>query len=264
MAFIATDQNADGTLAINLYARMHEIVNFASTDTWDAYPALTPLMCEMLDTVMSPAAYTALHFHKDTFERILSIDQLQFEQLPIFKCFDNGKSKQLHSHPTRAQYIAVFNYARDTVASNRIALNSQTREIGLIQNMAFAVSSGFEGTGAEGRLTVKGFHPYFSESFENPSEYVFVFFHTELDQIVMATSAAPDHAVQFMLRTGTMQLFDKLCAWCGKIGQLAKCKCKIVRYCCRDCQVRHWASHSKECRAERLRRAAAAPAACGE
>lgn len=255
MSFVSTDQNADGTLNMLLCARMREIgLNPGSPDTWDAYPALTPFMCEMLDSVMSPAAYKALHFHKETFERILSIDQTRFEQLPIFKCYGSGKIKQLQSQPARAPYVGPFEYARETVSRNRTSIALNTQDINSIENMAFAVSAGMEGTGEEGRLMVKGFHPYYAASFKDPTEYMFMFFHQELNQIAMATSTVPDNAVQFMLRTGTMQLFDKLCSWCGKTGQLLKCKCKIVRYCGCDCQRSHWASHAHECRAERLRR----------
>ena len=253
MAFVSADQNADGTLDMVLCAKMREIgLNTGSPDTWDAYPTLTPFICEMLDSIMSPAAYKALHFHTGTFERILSIDQTPFDKLPIFKCFGSGKFKQLESQPARAPYVGPFEYARDIISRNRIAL--KTQDINAIENMSFAVSAGMEGTGAEGRLMVKGFHPYFTDSFKTPPEHMFMFFHAELDQIVMATSGVPDHAVQFMIKTGKAQLFDKLCAWCGKTGNLLKCKCKIVRYCGCDCQRRHWASHSHECRAERLRR----------
>ena len=222
-------------------------------NSWDAYPSLTPLSCEMLDSVMSPAAYKALHFHRDTFERILSIDQVQFDRLSIFKCFDTGGARQLGSQSLRAPYIGHFEYARETVSRNRLVVAQNAGDIRLLENMSFAVSVGTDGVGTGGRLMVKGFYPYFASMMEDLDEYMFMYFHSELDCIAMVTSTVPECAVQFMLKTGSVQVFDKLCAWCGRTGDLHKCPCKVVRYCGRECQVLHWVSHAGECRAERAR-----------
>jgi hypothetical protein len=250
MSYVSADRNPDGTLNLNLCAMMREIgLCSESLNTWAAYPSLTPLCREMLDTVMSPAAYRALHFHRDTFERILSIDQIQFDRLSIFKCFDAGGVRQLESQSSRAPYIGHFEYARETVSRNRLVVG----DIHLLENMSFAVSAGMEGDGAAGRLMVKGFYPYFASMIEHLNEYMFMYFHSELDHIAMVTSTVPEYAVQFMLKTGSVQVFDRLCAWCGKTGELLKCPCKVVRYCGRECQTRHWVSHANECRAERAR-----------
>jgi hypothetical protein len=41
----------------------------------------------------------------------------------------------------------------------------------------------------------------------------------------------------------------KLCAKCGASDSSAKCPCKQVQYCCKECQVADWPSHKKVCRA---------------
>ena len=254
MSYVSADRNPDGTLNLNLCAMMREIgLGSENPNTWAAYPSLTPLSCEILDTVMSPAAYKALHFHQDTFERILSIDQVQFDGLSIFKCFDAGLVRQLESQSSRAPYIGRFEYARETVSRNRLIVAQNAGDIHLLENMSFAVSVGMEGASTAGRLMVKGFYPYFASMIEDLNEYMFMYFHSELDRIVMVSSTVPENAVQFMLKTGSVQVFDKLCGWCGKTGNLLKCPCKVVRYCGRECQLSHWPSHVDKCRAERRR-----------
>jgi hypothetical protein len=254
MSYVSASQTPDGLLDLNLFVQMHEIgLGPGSPDQWDAYPMLTPFMCEVLDTVMSPTAYKALHYHPDSFRRILSIDELQFDQLPIFKCDDTG-FQLVESCSARAEYDDYFQHARSIVAQNRVVLAMDTLrgDIALLKNMAFAVSAGVDS--ADGRFMVRGFYPYFSSSIDSLQEHVFLYFHSELNRIVMAVSAAPTYAVQFMLQTGRIHEFDKICAWCGKTGiGLHKCPCKVVRYCGRECQRRHWASHAGECRAERAR-----------
>ena len=41
----------------------------------------------------------------------------------------------------------------------------------------------------------------------------------------------------------------KLCAKCGAPDSSAKCPCKQVQYCCKECQVADWPFHKKVCRA---------------
>jgi len=41
---------------------------------------------------------------------------------------------------------------------------------------------------------------------------------------------------------------DKHCFLCGKLGQLKCGKCKVSRYCSKECQGKHWATHKKACK----------------
>jgi len=43
-----------------------------------------------------------------------------------------------------------------------------------------------------------------------------------------------------------IDLFDNLCVHCGKSNAKSKCsKCKLVRYCCKECQIKDWPIHKK-------------------
>ena len=41
----------------------------------------------------------------------------------------------------------------------------------------------------------------------------------------------------------------KICACCAQVQpSMQQCaRCKVVNYCCRDCQVQHWHQHKKAC-----------------
>ena len=41
----------------------------------------------------------------------------------------------------------------------------------------------------------------------------------------------------------------KLCAKCGAPDSSAKCPCKQVQYCSKECQLADWPSHKLQCRA---------------
>jgi hypothetical protein len=254
-SFASAGDNGDGTLDLNLFVQAHEIIGHNNPDTWSAFPMLPPFICEVLDTIISPAAYAALHFHPDSFRRILAIDRMCFEQIPIFR-FDGDSFQQVELQ--RGDYAAAFEQALGVVARNRAIIEAaapgSTPDIGSIRHMAFAISAGAEcdAAGVE-RMKVRGFYPYFCTSVDRLQEHVFLFFHSRLDQVAMVVSSSPEQAVQFLLETGSIQAFDKLCAWCGMTGRLRKCSCMAVRYCGRECQRRHWVSHADECRAERAR-----------
>jgi len=41
----------------------------------------------------------------------------------------------------------------------------------------------------------------------------------------------------------------KHCAQCNKLADTKVCsRCKTVRYCCRECQKRHWTKHKPDCK----------------
>ena len=69
-----------------------------------------------------------------------------------------------------------------------------------------------------------------------------------------STSAGGDQASADRDRDGVMG--DGSCLRCGTAGSskaaLSRCgKCKVARYCCRECQVVDWASHKAACKAAR-------------
>ena len=159
-SFASAGDNGDGTLNLNLFVQAHEIAGHGNPDTWSAFPMLPPFICEVLDTIISPAAYAALHFHPDSFGRILAIDRLRFEQIPIFRF--EGDSFRPVELPRRGDYAAVFEQVLLVVARNRAIIEAAApgvpKDIGSIQHMAFAISAGPErdAAGAERR----GFYPY--------------------------------------------------------------------------------------------------------
>ena len=264
---VAADQNADGTLNLMVGAPMHEIgLGTGSPDSWAAYPMLSPFVREILDTIMSPVSYKALHYHSDSFVHIYTIPQLQFDQLPIFKGIGNiHLFGVVEGVGERARYAGVFEYAKTVVAMTHTAVvqnvqNDRMQDLNPFTNMAFAFFAEMDeeaNDATQHRLAIKGFHPYFNVNDDNLlQESMFFYFHATLNRIVMAAAPSAADATQFMLTTGAIHTFDKLCAFCGKTGGLLKCPCKAVRYCGDLCQRRHWPAHAVECRARRARVAA--------
>lgn len=41
---------------------------------------------------------------------------------------------------------------------------------------------------------------------------------------------------------------DTVCAECGKQAELKCSACKLVTYCCKDHQKKHWKTHKNLCR----------------
>ncbi len=222
--------------------------------------------------MMTPAAYKAMHYHPETFGGIFALRRMRFEDLAIFRICtrqtpppaqtelerftvvrcDGSVVDTLVSEAERSVYRAIFAQSRDQIGRNHRAVVQNTRD-GNMQDVDSFVSMGFSFAmhRCDHRLVLKGFYPYFSAV--DRGQCMLFFTHAELHRLVLITVSVVErvHALNFILTHGVLHTFDKMCAHCGKTGGLLKCACRAVRYCSRECQDKHWASHKAECREAR-------------
>ena len=253
-----------------------------SPDAWSDYPSLSPSLRDALDSMLTPSALKSLYFHPDSFQKVYGLQNARFEEIPIFRInsssaevratelqgftfLEQGGSlvDTLETEAQRSAYRSVFENARLIVSRNRcVAIHSvrsgNTQAIESLTNMGFSFA--MHRDRETSHMTLKGFYPYYSARDDALGEDVFFFEHAELD--VLVTVSAPfaerEHGLNFILTHGVLHTFDKVCARCGKTGGLLKCKCKLVRYCCVECQRTHWPSHKAECRMARTNKGGAA------
>jgi len=249
-----------------------------SPDAWSEYPSLCPIIRDALDSIMTPSAFKALHYQPDTFSKIYDLRWMRFEEIAIFKINPTGIDvtqtalqgfgvlrrdgsivDTLQSETNRSAYRSVFDNSRIIIGRNHCVAAHNTRtgntqDVDSLTNMAFAFAMHRE-NGDSPHMMLKGFYPYFSTHDDALGQHVFLFFHKELNRLVLVSAplAERSHALNFILVHGELHTFDKVCARCGKTGGLLKCVCKMVRYCCRECQAEHWPSHKAECRVKRRR-----------
>lgn len=246
---------------------------------WSAFPEISTEAQRVLESTYSTKAFIELHYVPETFDKLFNMDK-KFARLPIFRK-DGSVFVQLASKTARYPYIAIHNAGMERLQDNRKwrTRNVQTGnkpDIARFFNMAFVSETKSDRyvcqkTGEEIRYSqVDGFFPYFSNRSDKLKEIMFYFHHKvnfyyyhhvlrqhnltaaaqDLKRVVLVTAPIDEReeAIGFLRAHGTIHAFDKLCAMCGKTGDLLKCKCKRVRYCGKECQMRHWAVHKVGCR----------------
>ena len=63
--------------------------------------------------------------------------------------------------------------------------------------------------------------------------------------VVQIIAGAEAHREVF---TQTMELVHRRCGWCGTSNSPSRCnRCKLVYYCSKNCQMRHWVQHKVNC-----------------
>lgn len=269
------------------HEEMHSVgIGPGSPNSWDEYSNISPDFKELLQTMYTPAAYKGLHYNSNTFKHLYTLTGLPFKHLEIFK-LDGKKIVPLISELCRAPYRPIHLCAQITIRNNhRGALQNitarRTDDISPFVNMGFACESivtyADEPGPREGparlahlhgndprfrRTMLKGFFPYLCNLSVALGEIMFFFTYAQTGRLALVT--APDYerekAITFMREHGVMQLFDKVCAQCGKTGDdLYKCKCRGVRYCCIECSKAHWPMHKDTCEWRRAQRSAEADA----
>ena len=258
------------------HEEMHSVgVGPGSPDSWDSYQHIDPKFREMLETLYTPAAYKALHYYPNTFKPIFKLPSLPFSKLEIFKLEDDTERfVPVVSEASRSPYLPIFSAAQRMVRSiHRNVLQNivarRTEDVSSFVNLGFACESSIEWGSEPGpragpprlmncgganplfrRIVLKGFYPHFCNRSAALDEIMFFFTRAETDCLALVTVPADERpkAIQFICDNGKLQLFDKVCAQCGKTGNdLFKCPCKAVRYCCAECQRAHWAQHRDVC-----------------
>jgi hypothetical protein len=250
-----------------------------SPNNWSAYPALSPILRDALDGMMTPNAFKALHYHSDTFDKLFHLRRMRFNELPLFRIdqrsalpasteldgftvvnYAGSIVETLQTDDARAGFRAVFNRSRDMMGCNyrvfiRNVREGNTQDVDSLNNMGFSFS--MHRSDQPPYLVLRGFYPYFSAG--DGDNVMLFFFHQVLECLVLIVAPVTEreHALNFIRMHGMLHTFDKMCALCGKTGGLLKCHgCKAVRYCDRECQAQHWMSHKAECRAARKRESA--------
>ena len=250
---------------------------------WDAYPALSPELRGALNGLITPRAYKAAHYHPDTFARLFGIRDLAFRDLLIFRISDDAVSsapaptelpgftvvrsgeapvEEARLLADRSALRGVFEGTRRAMEYNRAVLernrrSGNTEEVDALLGLGFAFA--LQRSDTAPFLFLKGFYPYFTDG-DATGRCFFVFFHAAHARLALlsAPTAQREHALGFILAHGELHTFARVCAACGKIGVLRKCKCEAARYCDRECQALHWAAHKADCRAAVARRGGAA------
>ena len=99
------------------------------------------------------------------------------------------------------------------------------------------------------RIVLKGFFPYLCNHSAILEELMFFFSNAATGRLALVTGPAHERMalMTFVRKHGVMQFFDKVCAQCGKTGDLDKCPCRAVRYCCVECFRAHWPAHREAC-----------------
>jgi len=255
------------------HEEMHSVgIGPGSPNSWEEYAFINPVMRELLETMYTPTAYKALHYDPNTFKCIYQLPGMSFNDLQIFG-FKNNNFTPKTSTTDRSPYLPIFDAGRQMVKTNhRNVLKSliarNTEDMSVFVNMGFACESHTEWTSEPGerkgpprlmncggadprfrRIVLKGFFPYFNNLSVALGEVMFFFTYAATGRLALVT--APDDereaAVTFIREHGVMQFFDKVCAQCGKTGDLHKCPCKAVRYCCSECHRAHWPLHKEVC-----------------
>jgi hypothetical protein len=261
----------------SLSGAMHGIgIGPGSSNKWSEYPALTPVLRDALDGMMTPNAFKALHYHINTFDKLFHLRRMRFAELAIFRIGNHGSLPSpteldgftvvnyagsivdtLQTEVDRSVYRPVFIRSRDRMGYNyrlfiRNVREGNTHDVDSLVGMGFAFA--MHRSDQSPYLVLRGFYPYFSAC--DSDNVMLFFFHQVLERVVLiiTPTAEREHALNFIRMHGMLHTFDKICALCGKTGGLQKCSgCKTVRYCDCDCQTKHWPSHKAECRAARKR-----------
>ena len=239
---------------------------------WDGYPDIPVEYREHLGATITPGACLRLHYLPDTFAEVFGLISARFEKIPIFRK-DGVIFTGLESKPSRSPYRSITDAVKDMLKSNHEWMErnieiGNTKDISHFLNMSFIFEvklfldeaepigpPRYESfTDSAGRTVrrsvVTGFFPYISNRSDTLGEIMFFFHHAKLKRIALITAPIGERAdaVNFIRAHGTLHTFDKLCAMCGKTGDLRKCEgCKSVRYCSKECQVAHWSEHKREC-----------------
>ena len=239
--------------------------------SWYDYPGLPKDLQESMSATITPSAYFKLHHQPATFEKLFGFISQKFDALPIFRK-DGWIFTQLEAKKLRSPYRPIADAARVMLKSSKEWMEhniqtGNTTDISHFVNMSFVFESKLllsedgvtrmqELSAASGlsveRSVLNGFYPYFSNRSEALGEIMFFFHHAKLKSLALVTVPVEerDEAITFVRAHGTLYTFDKLCALCGKTGDLLKCPCKLVRYCGPECQHAHWAEHRMACRCE--------------
>lgn len=255
------------------HEEMHNVgLGPGSPNSWDEYVHINPFMRDLLETMYTPAAYKALHYHPSTFKHIYRLPGMSFEDLEIFK-FRNHEFIPLLSHLDRTPYLPIFDAGRVMIRTNHrnvlhFLMARHTEDINVFVNMGIACESHTEWSSEPGerqgpprllnvggadprfrRIMLKGYFPYFSNLSAALGEIMFFFTYAPTGRLALVTAPADGRraAIDFIREKGVMQFFDKVCAQCGKTGELDKCPCKAVRYCCVECHRAHWPLHRDVC-----------------
>ena len=245
--------------------------------SWDDYTTMDPYLREVMRSQITPKAFIELHYAPSTFGNIFQLISTRPETVPIFRQEGNifvelGKRSHAPYRPILACMQTLLKHNRQTIEANVFHTHSLLHDG--FQNMAIVTEcrnhllaptekapERFEALsifvrhqfGSDVRLTsTTGFFPYMSNRSDALGEIMFCFHHAKRRTLALVTAPieARKDAINFIRAHGTLHTFDKHCAVCGKTGDLRKCPCKRVRYCCAECQHVDWPEHKAGCNGE--------------
>jgi hypothetical protein len=186
---------------------------------------------EGISHLISKRASVALTSDPRIIEKMSTLDGMRFDDLFICRAHRIGDSKYaLHAIVGRAReaYAIPFNTLKSSAQISLISVCDREEDV-LAGYIAFYV---FNDAGPG-------------------EESIYAFYNKESSTVTMLTAIRED-AMNVITMLSIVLPAGKVCCECGGRSaqgepKLKKCPCKKVRYCSKECQHAHWATHRVCC-----------------
>ena len=238
-----------------------------SSNSWDDYPEISEEMRASLKLFVTPNVYKKMLVDPSTVENLLMLCHIPFKDLQITKLTSSRSFVYLETPQARAPYRMMFVHSQRVMRCNKLRLLSVNsgggvrRDSGTLEEEggiepleSVSVILHTQQSSSGTRSMFGGFFPVYNlRRITALGERACIFFDKESNRLVLVTTdesaAEQDNLLYTFVRLhGLIHTFDKFCAFCGKAGDLNKCRrCKSVRYCSRECQLGHWPEHKVDC-----------------
>jgi hypothetical protein len=184
-------------------------------------------IAEYGEHLISKQAIVAISLERQTTEKLDTIRDTRFEDIPIFKWSEGPEGHVVQQVIARAIYAPHFR-AMQTPALRYM---------------------GFTGNWDNGA----GFVPYYLVTCATETVYAYCDKRSARLVLMVIPNDSLSLAPDFISATGETIPFGKVCCCCGKRRKgaepkLRKCMCRNARYCSKTCQTSHWHAHRCKCK----------------
>jgi hypothetical protein len=261
MSEAAAAQNSDCAENFNttsiLLGFSRGLLDHKNPRTWVDYPELDESTKHMLGAMMSPKVFMHLHYNTHTFGQ-LTASINEYRQDIDYLSMDSNSVVRLGVTPEEKQTCRqMYSDAKRMISQFVTTVNTNilSGDCGKLSNL-IGDNLMFQCMIDDSQVHL-GFVPSFIFPFKDCDHQISHFCVYFTSKLTLLQFHESHHAIaqKFVLMTGALKKFDKMCAWCGKLhgtgkhDRLLKCKCKLCRYCTKECQTMHWPSHMGMCKA---------------